>query len=203
MADGSITFREAGFVAADSPAQLLARHNYEIATIRRLLSGKRIDRSLEIGCGFGRLTPAFAECSREHTAVDVNSDALAKARHFYSEHDFRLASATDLPFPDNHFDLVSTWTVLQHIPPDRIQTACVELRRVLAPGGSLILCEETRLADQAVVRHPHTWHRRPEVYRELFAPLEQTYISDIEEISRLPDMESPGTVMVWVDVTRI
>lgn len=198
LTDGSITFRETGFVAADSPALLLARHNYEVACIRRLRRGKEIGRSLEIGCGYGRLTPTFAEFSAEHTAIDINPDALAKARQAYPDYDFRRASATELPFPDSQFDLVTTWTVLQHIPPDRIGAACGELRRVLAPGGTLLLCEETRLADQPLSRRPHTWHRRSEDYEQLLAPLEQTYCSDIAEISRLPGMESPGTVMVWI-----
>jgi ubiquinone/menaquinone biosynthesis C-methylase UbiE len=198
LADGSITFREAGFVAADSPALLLARHNYEVACIRGLLRGKKISRSLEIGCGYGRLTPTFAEFSAEHTPVDINPDAVAKARRAYPDYDFRVASATDLPFPDREFDLVTTWTVLQHIPPDRIGIACAELRRVLAPGGMLLLCEETRFADKPLGHRPHTWHRHSEEYQQLFVPLEQTYCSDIEEISRLPGLESPGTVMVWL-----
>lgn len=198
LTDGSVTFRETGFVAADSPALLLARHNYEVACIRRLLRGKEIRRSLEIGCGYGRLTPTFAEFSAEHIAVDINPDALAKARQAYPDYDFRPASANELPFPDSQFDLVTTWTVLQHIPPDRIGVACAELRRVLAPSGTLLLCEETRLADQPLIRRPHTWHRNSEDYQKMFAPLEQIYSSDIDEISRLPGMESPGTVMVWI-----
>jgi SAM-dependent methyltransferase len=200
LTDGSITFRETGFVAADSPTLLLARHNYEVACIRRLLNGVEIDRSLEIGCGYGRLTPTFAEFSAEHTAIDINRDALARAHQMYPDHDFRIASATELPFPEGHFDLVTTWTVLQHIPPDRIGVACGELLRVLAPGGILLLCEETRLADQPLTRQPHTWHRHSEDYQQLLAPLELTYSSDITEISRLPGMESPGTVMVWSSV---
>ncbi len=199
LPNGSITFRETGFVAADSPASLLARHNYESACIRRLLAGKDINRSLEIGCGYGRLTPTFAEFSVEHIAVDINTDVLAIARQAYPDYEFREVSATELSFPDGRFDLVATWTVLQHIPPDRIGVACAELRRVLAPGGMLLLCEETRLAGQPLVRRPHTWHRRPEDYRQLLAPLKQSYCHDIEEISRMPGMQSPGTVMVWTD----
>jgi SAM-dependent methyltransferase len=198
LTDGSITFREAGFVAADTPASLLARHNYEVVQIRRLLRTRRFRHSLDIGCGYGRLTPIFAEFSEQHTAIDINSTALATARGTYPEFDFRLGSATELHFPDGQFDLVTTWTVLQHISPDRIRIACAELRRVLAPGGMLLLCEETRLADRPMNRRPHTWHRRSDDYKELFSPLEQTYCGVIEEIIRIPGVEPPGTVMVWI-----
>jgi hypothetical protein len=97
---------------------------------------------------------------------------------------------------------VTTWTVLQHIPPDRIGAACSEVRRVLAREAILLLCEETRLADRPVVHGPHTWHRHPEHYQQLFTPLKQVYCRDIVEISRLRGVESPGTVMMWVQSTN-
>jgi ubiquinone/menaquinone biosynthesis C-methylase UbiE len=184
-------------VAASSPALLLARHNYETTYIRELLRGKQIGRSLEIGSGYGRLTPTIAEFSTQHTAIDINPDALAKALQAYPEHDFLVASATSLPFSDSQFDLVTTWTVLQHIPPDRIEAACAELRRVLSAGGMLLLCEETRLANQSPGRRAHTWHRHPDAYRAMLAPMEMAFSSEIGEFSRLPAMDSPGTVMVW------
>ncbi len=190
-------------MSADSPALLLARHNYESAYIRRLLYGKEIRRSLEIGCGYGRLSPVFAEFSAEHTAIDINTDALVMARRTYPRYGFLEASATDLPFPHSQFDLVATWTVLQHVPPDRIGVACAELCRVLAPGGILLICEATRFANQPLPRGAHTRDRHVEHYKELLAPLQPMYSSDIAEISRLPGMESPGTVMVWFRGDRL
>lgn len=78
--DGLLTFKVNGFVAAPNPPMLLARHNWEIHYIRLVLSGVITEQSLEIGCGFGRLSPIFAEFSRGHTAVDINQDALTTAR---------------------------------------------------------------------------------------------------------------------------
>ncbi len=197
LPNGFVTFREKGFVAADSPALLLARHNYEVACIRRLLKGREISRSLEVGCGYGRLTPTFSELSAQHIATDINVAALANARQAYPDCDFREASVTNLPFADNYFDLVVTWTVLQHIPPGKIDSACAELRRVLADGGTLIICEETRLADQAFTGRLHAWHRHVSDYQRMLDPLKQIYSSEVIEISRIPGMRSPGRVMVW------
>jgi SAM-dependent methyltransferase len=197
LADGSITFREAGFVSARSPAALLARHNYETKYIRRALEGLSTKRSLEIGCGFGRLAPTFAEFSAFHVAVDINDVALAQARRAYPDLKFINGSATALPFPDSDFGLVTTWTVLQHIPPERITTACDELLRVLALDGTLLLCEETRGAGLATSSRPHTWHRSIASYTDLLSPLRLLYSSDISELRHLEGMESPGTVMLW------
>lgn len=197
LSDGTITFRESGFVAADSAAMLLARHNYECATIREALNGLYATRSLEVGCGYGRLTPIFAAFSSEHVAIDINEDALNRARLTYPDFIFQFGSATDLPFPTANFELATTWTVLQHVPPDRIESACHELVRVLDPHrGLLLICEESRYPDQIDPR-AHTWHRRVNEYEALLQPLALRHTSTIEQIDRLPGMESPGTVMVF------
>lgn len=192
--DGFVTFTVDGFVAAPSPPMLLARHNFETSHIRRQLADMRVNRSLEIGCGFGRLSPVFAEFSADHVAVDINAEALADAKATYPQINFREASVTALPFPDDHFGLVTTWTVLQHIPPEQADGATAEIKRVLAPEGTLLLCEETRYPGAGA---EHTWHRELGFYEQAFAPLKLAWDSSIEEIDRLPGMESPGRVMLF------
>jgi ubiquinone/menaquinone biosynthesis C-methylase UbiE len=176
---------------------LLARHNFELLCVQALLNGRQFEKSLEVGCGFGRLSPHFARRSTRHVAIDINDEALALARSTYPEIDFRHASATDLPFADAEFDLVSTWTVLQHIRPPIIERVVKEIARVLASKGTLLICEETRLANEPLSGNAHTWHRTVDSYRALFPSL--TLVSDrsIEEIDRIPGMTSPGRVMLF------
>jgi SAM-dependent methyltransferase len=52
--------------------------------------------------------------------------------------DVQQGDARKLPFEDNSFDLVVSRSTLEHIPD--YWTACDEMRRVLAPGGTLIAC---------------------------------------------------------------
>jgi SAM-dependent methyltransferase len=197
LSDGSVTFRDRGFVSAGSAAELFARHNHEATTIRRLLGGLDANRSLEIGCGFGRLSPIFAENSHRHVGVDINRRALRLARQAYPDCHFAEASATDLPFPDGTFDLAITWTVVQHIPPDRIPQACAEITRVMTPMSTVLMCEETRFAEQPDRRKAHAWHRRIEDYGRLLPSFDLTYAARIDAIDRVPGWVSPGTVMVW------
>jgi ubiquinone/menaquinone biosynthesis C-methylase UbiE len=194
LSNGSVTFRERGFVSADSPSALLARHNFEVDRIRRELREVIAGRSLEVGCGYGRLSMTFAEHSRHHTAVDINPEALLMASRTYADIHYVRASAASLPFPDGQFDLVSTWTVIQHVRPDHIHDVCAELRRVLAPGGTLLLCEETRRPDRS---GGHCWHRRISDYASMFQPLSLKRHGYIAELDRLTGMESPGEVMVF------
>jgi SAM-dependent methyltransferase len=194
LPDGSITFEEDGFVAASSPSALLARHNFEVRRIREELSGLVADRSLEIGCGFGRLSPTITDFSRDHVAVDINARALQQARRDYPGPTYWQAEAQRLPFADRTFDLVISWTVLQHIRPGMIEPAAAEIVRMLSPGATLLICEETYDPKWS---GGHSWHRTVATYQELLQPLELLRHGYIVEIDRLRGERSPGEVMVF------
>jgi SAM-dependent methyltransferase len=189
-----ITFGWDGFVAAPDLPILFARHHYETALIRRLLDGRPVSRSLEFGCGFGRLSPTFAGLSQSHVAVDINADALQAARTAYPDLSFEQIDGDHLPFPDQSFDLLVSWTVLQHVPPNKIDATVGELRRVLTSRGIVLLCEETRNVGEPT---KHCWHREPGFYERAFDPLQLVESSYVEEIDRLPGTSSPGRVMLF------
>jgi SAM-dependent methyltransferase len=184
--NGVITFDEGSFQwSPDSPAEYHAKLYYEFEGIERLLSQHcrlPVERSLEVGCGYGRLSPWLARLSGAHHAVDPNDEAIETARAHYPHVDFREASAGSLPYDDDTFPLVLTWNVLQHVPPDRIQEAATEIRRVLGPEGTLLAMENT-----TDTTSPIHWGRSREEYEQLFEmsadvceprPVERTYEFD-------------------------
>jgi SAM-dependent methyltransferase len=189
-----VTFRWHGFVEAPSIPLLFARHHYETAVIEQLLADKDVQRSLEFGCGFGRLTPTFARLSADHVAVDIDPKAVAAARTAYPKLSFQVFDGRSLPFSENTFNLVVTWTVLQHVPPEVIDDVLADILRVLRSDGRLLLCEETRSAGNPT---RHSWHREPSFYEERFAPRRLTHSGYIEEIDRIPGLVSPGQVMLF------
>lgn len=85
-------------------------------------------KCLEVGCGRG----AFQDVVDDYTGVDL-SDTVAT----YLHKPFKCASATNLPFESNYFDAAWTIWVLEHVQEP--EKAFAELRRVLKPGGLLIL----------------------------------------------------------------
>jgi SAM-dependent methyltransferase len=68
----------------------------------------------------------------DYTGVDFSESA----RKFLHK-PFACAPATSLPFPDNSFDAAWTINVLEHVPEP--ESALREIRRVLRPGGVLLL----------------------------------------------------------------
>ncbi|MDQ3000444.1 MAG: class I SAM-dependent methyltransferase [Fibrobacterota bacterium] len=101
-------------------------------------NGFRPDSALDFGCGVGRLViPLAAKCGRV-AGVDVSPSMLAEAR----ENCVRMKVA-NADFHDSlaeagaaaKFDLVNSYIVFQHIPPDRGYGLFRELIGLLTPGG--------------------------------------------------------------------
>ena len=84
--------------------------------------------TLEIGAGSGTLQ----DVAEDYTGLDI---AASAARFFHKP--FVEGSATELPFPDDSFDVIwSVWT-LEHIPDPEL--ALSEMRRVVRDGGYIYL----------------------------------------------------------------
>lgn len=193
--DGVVLFEPGGFASsARTRPEFASNLFHEVAGLWAICDDhleSRPTRSLEVGCGYGRLTPWIAMRSARHMAVDPDRRALVRAAVQYADTDAPAPNATEqsgidttnatgtqdisfvrgraesLPVPDDAFDLLVTWTVLQHVPSETIADAVSELRRVLAPGGLVVCCERVRPpADD------HIWPRSIETYERLFDPLE-------------------------------
>lgn len=114
----------------------------ELKLLNEALGVYRAKRSLEIGCGYGRLTPWISDHSDVHYAIEPEAVLLSFAKELYPNINFNKAKAQKLPFPDNYFDLCVSWTVLQHIPSkSELIKAINEIKRVCAKNSIIILAE--------------------------------------------------------------
>jgi len=103
------------------------------------LSGRSV---LDVGCGFGWFELyALDRGVRRVVGVEPDDRQLETARRYVRDEraEFTAAGATSLPFPDESFDTVVCWEVLEHLPRDSEPDAFGEFRRVLRPGGVLYL----------------------------------------------------------------
>lgn len=62
--------------------------------------------------------------------------------------DFRVASVAQLPFADASMDLIVSNLVMHHLAPDVLERAVSEIRRVVKPGGRVVILDFHSL-DQA------------------------------------------------------
>jgi len=157
----------------------------EVKLLNKAIGSYHAKRSLEIGCGYGRLTPWISEHSNKHYAIDPESDLLNDAKKFYPNIYFYNAKAQKLPFPNEYFDLCVSWTVLQHIPPKELTKAISEIKRVCTSKAIIILAERVgnsrcyqeyvseKWKDIFLVRR--TWSRTLEKWKAVFYPYKLTW----------------------------
>lgn len=107
-----------------------------LGLLRHHLGGARPARILDLGCGVGGFLPGLAELGGTVVASDFDraSLALCRARGFHAS---VAADGYALPFRDGVFELVCLFDALEHIPDEG--RALAEVRRVLAPGGRVLV----------------------------------------------------------------
>ena len=119
------------------PLGWISRRRLALAT--KLLPPK-IDRLLKIGYGSGVHLPHWATKATVVYGLDPHPHAgevqAALARHGVSA---TLASGTAeaMPYPDAHFDCLLAISAIEFIPD--LPAACREMRRVLRPGGCVVV----------------------------------------------------------------
>ena len=108
-------------------------------------------RALDVASGTGDLGAGLArQVGRDGLAVltDINREMLARGRDrlldrgFAGEVEFVIANAERLPFPDRSFDCVTIGFGLRNVTDK--PAALASMRRVLRPGGRLLVLEFSR-----------------------------------------------------------
>lgn len=102
------------------------------------LEGKK---ALDIGTGAGRWATRLLERGLKVTAIDSNERIIERNKRLFPEIDFRNMLITALGFEDNHFDLVTSVTVLHHIPYEKQKEAIREITRVTKQGKYILILE--------------------------------------------------------------
>lgn len=126
----------------DSPPATAAEHCLRLMHLRAYdeAVGHAAGRDvLDIGCNTGYGTIRFAPVAGRVVGVDVSPRAIDAARQRAPDGrpEFIPTSGFELPFPDDSFDLVTSFQVLEHVPDPLAYLR--EIERVARPGGTVIL----------------------------------------------------------------
>lgn len=136
----------------------------EYALARQYARGKVV---LDVGSGDGCAAFLLAEEAQEVIGVEVAREAVESARQRYQRPNLRFQqmSGTQLGFPDNTFDLVTSFQVIEHVP--EVEAFVSETMRVLKPDGRLLVTTPNRLT--SVGENPyHVQEYSPDELRALF-----------------------------------
>lgn len=128
---------------------------------------------LEVGCAHGLRTHLIAKHARRAKVIgiDRSPELLQLARDVYQKTpnlSFQQADLYDLPFPDNSIDFIYVRLVFMHLL-DPI-SALLSLRRVLKPGGRLLIEDGDRdcmFFEPAPPRLQQFWQKVQEGQRRL------------------------------------
>jgi SAM-dependent methyltransferase len=98
--------------------------------------GRRGARLLEVGSGLGHLVGQLEDTFETH-GLDLNHWAVRQSKSVVDQSCLETASAQELPFKNDTFNVVIIKHIVEHLPdPAR---AIREIGRVTEPGGTLIL----------------------------------------------------------------
>lgn len=111
------------------------------------------DDVLDVGCGTGVLTRELVKYTSDSgsvTGLDLSESMLSVARGRCPGATFRQGNVAKLPFADQSFDAVLSSFMLMFVPEPA--QAVNEIRRVLRPGGRLVVSVWQGLDNNVVYR---------------------------------------------------
>jgi len=109
------------------------------------------EKVLDVGCGTGGVTiPAKTAVGSNGMAAGIDpapemiAVAKKKAVRAGLEIDFRIGVIESLPYADSTFDVVTSSLMMHHLPEHLRVAGLAEVKRVLKPGGRLLIADMTR-----------------------------------------------------------
>ncbi|MFE7224179.1 class I SAM-dependent methyltransferase [Nocardioides sp. NPDC057577] len=152
----------------------------------------------DVGCGPGYVTRHLRDLGVDAFGIDLSPEMVAIARRDHPDLGFEVGSMTDLPLADGSVGgVLAFWSVI-HIPDAAVPGVFEEFRRVLRPGGQVLVGfhvgDETRHSSTGYTGQPinvDSHRRRPGQISEWLR--EAGFTIEAELLMR-PDDEVPGAI---------
>ena len=103
--------------------------SYFQRTARHIVDLFKPERTLDVGCAKGFLVKALDELGVDAYGIDPSVYAVSRA-HPDIASKINLDMAQSIPYPDNTFDVVTCFDVMEHIPVREVSKTLKELLRV-------------------------------------------------------------------------
>lgn len=93
----------------------------------------------DMGCGPGHIARYLREHGVEVCGIDLSPAMLQQAKALNPDIEFQQGNMLSLEIENETFVGITAFYLIIHIPRDEVIKALTELKRVLRPGGSLLL----------------------------------------------------------------
>ncbi|MFG6157358.1 glycoside hydrolase family 99-like domain-containing protein [Halomonas sp. 1390] len=146
---------------------IVAEHYHRYLFARQHVEGKRV---LDIACGEGYGSHLLAGAAQQVIGVDISEDAVAHATEHYRRDnlEYRQGDCAAIPLADASVDVVVSFETIEH--HDQHETMLSEIKRVLVPGGLLVISSPDKREYSDRPGYANPYHVK-ELYRDEFEAL--------------------------------
>jgi SAM-dependent methyltransferase len=110
-----------------------------LSAFAELVKSSGLGPVADVGCGPGRVAAYLASLGLAVVGVDLSPRMIEVAREAHPALRFEVGSLTALDRPDGALGGVVAWYSIIHTPPAHLSRVFEEFKRVLAPGGHVLL----------------------------------------------------------------
>jgi SAM-dependent methyltransferase len=125
----------------------------------------------DMGCGPGHVGRYLVGRGLDVIGVDLSPGMVAQAAALNPDIAFHQGNILAMDWPDDSWAGIAAFYSIIHIPRDAIFAALNEMRRVLRPGGSLLLAFHTGDAD---LRETEVWGISIDLEYTMYGAVEMT-----------------------------
>ncbi|RBY89883.1 class I SAM-dependent methyltransferase [Blastococcus sp. TF02A-26] len=137
---------------------------------------------LDLGCGPGHLTAFLHSRGVDVAGIDLVPEFVAHARATHPGPRFEVGSLLDVDRPDASVAGVLAWFSLIHLEPDALDDALAAVRRLLTPGGVLVVGMFEGAAVEPFEHKVLTAYRWP--VEEVARRLARTGLAEVDRLQR-------------------
>jgi SAM-dependent methyltransferase len=185
---GDAVQRSIAFAGHDHEYFTRRKAEHLLDVVSRRLGQPAELRALDVGCGVGGTDAFLVDRFAGVEGVDTSEAAIRRAAEANSAVAYRAYDGRRLPYEDERFDVAFAICVVHHVQPPERPAFMAELRRVVRPGGLVVIFEHnpfnplTRLAVHRCAFDEDTVLVRPKATRQLLRagglrPVEGRYVS--------------------------